>query len=142
VITRRHSRARKVVEAEYGQRQAERDHQQNLAVIGAQTAIGVATIRGEAKVQAARETAFGLIRSSDARVEAAQWRVQQMEDAWAHRRSLDELPQPVRSLEAVPQPAPAAVPEPAAPRALEPAAPQPAADFFDLADHLGFQVRR
>jgi hypothetical protein len=95
VFTRRPGRARQIVGVENGQRQADRDHQEHLAAIGSQTAIGVATIRGQAQVETARVTAIGLIRSSDARVEAAQWRVQQLEEAWAHRRALDEAPAPL-----------------------------------------------
>lgn len=96
VFSRRVSRARKAVEAEYGQRQADRSHAENLAMLHSQTAISVASINAQATVQAARIEFMGQVQASDLRVAAAEWQIGQLEAAWEHRRLLDsgtpELP--------------------------------------------------
>lgn len=97
VFTRRVVRARKAVEAEHGQRQADRDHAENMAVLQGHTAINIASINAQATVQAARIEVMGQVAASDLRVAAAEWQIGQLEEAWRHRRLLDsqspELPE-------------------------------------------------
>jgi hypothetical protein len=96
VFTRRVARTTKAAAAEYADRQAERDTTRDVAVINGQTALGVATIRGETRIQVAQINGQAALGVADRNVLAATgghgFRVEQLDDAWAHRRALEPAP--------------------------------------------------
>lgn len=109
VFSWRAARGRKAVDGEYGQRQADRDHARDLAVLRAQTDLGVATIAGQAAVQAARVTAEATVAAADRHALAATagrgFSAEQLDAAWAHRRALDAAGTAPSALETVAEPA-------------------------------------
>lgn len=123
----RAARGRGAVAGEYVQRQADRDLSRDLAVIAAQTSLGVATIAGQASVQAAQVSAAATVAAAEhaaaASVAGRGFADAQLEAAWAHRRALDSAA--------------------AAPKVLTGAAAAPPVDdLYGLAESLGLGERR
>lgn len=93
ITARRHVRERRTVREEYDQRDADRAHVQSLAVIGGQTAVAVASIKAQAKLEAARIIAMAALKAADLRVDAAEFRAWQLESA--ERRDALMAPPPL-----------------------------------------------
>lgn len=125
MLTRRVARANRAAEREYANQQAARNSAVDIAVVNGQTAIGVATIEGQTALGVARingQTAIGVAdRNVIAATRGTTFSVEQMDDAWAHRRGMDAGDSVPLELEA---------------------ASEPVDDWLGLSDSLGLGVRR